>query len=145
MENSELNLDISDWITNLLFNCKYAEPVDPSQSDLAEMPTVCDNQFFYDNRFEESKVETPSFMPKHLEPPKLQKIYSFGDVYDINSNLSTNYTQASALNLPEVKLSKFQSFGLSGPSTKSTYSFDETRGSTPKTPLIMDLEIENLE
>jgi len=140
VENSELNLEISDWITNLLFNCKYAEPVDPSNTDLAEMPTICDNQFFYDNKFEESKVETPSFMNKHLEPPKLQKIYSFGDVYDINSNISTNFTQ-----LPEVKLSKFQSFGMSGPSTKSTYSFDETRGSTPKTPLIMDLEIENLE
>jgi len=144
IENSELNLDISEWIANLLSNCKYAEP-QSNQSDISEMPTVCDNQFFYDNKFEESKVETPSFMPKHLEQPKLQKFYSFGDVYDTNSNLTTNCTHTSALNLPEVKFSKFQSFGMSGPSTKSTFSFDETRGSTPNTPLIMDLEIENLE
>ena len=117
------------------------------------METVYDGRIFCEE-LEEHKVETPSFIQQtshffephaFLEQPKLQKFYSFGDVYDTNSHMNTNSTQACSPHLPEVKLSKISSFGMNIPSTKSGFSFAETRGSTPKTPLIMDLEIENLE
>lgn len=159
IQNSELNLDISEWVCNLLFNCKYAESTENhdnfnyQQQNLAEMETVYDGRIFCEE-LEEHKVETPSFIQQtshffephaFLEQPKLQKFYSFGDVYDTNSHMNTNSTQACSPHLPEVKLSKISSFGMNIPSTKSGFSFAETRGSTPKTPLIMDLEIENLE
>ncbi len=115
------------------------------------METVCDFQDFQKEPFEEVKFETCYFNNQHsnlfesFEQPKLQKFYSFGDVYDTNSNLSTHYTRASSPNLPEVKLNKLHSFGMNLPSTKSAFSFADTRGSTPKTPQLIDLEIENLE
>lgn len=157
IQNSELNLDISEWVSNLLFNFKYTEPIiEENERDereiLAEMETVCDDRYLY----EEQKVDTPNFLQSprfpnffqqqgFLEEPKLQKFYSFGNnADDSNSIVTTNYTQASSPHLPEVKLGRYQSFGIPS-TTKSTFSFAETRGSTPKTPMIYDLEVENLE
>lgn len=153
IQNSELNLDLSEWISNLLFTCKYAEPSENVNFNLGEMETVCDDRpFFQENeKYEEQKIDTPSFINHPiLEQPKLQRYYSFGDVYDSTSNQTTTYSPNSISNLPESMSSKGHStrsiFGLSQFGTKSKgFSFEETETPSSKKTFTMDFEIENFE
>lgn len=153
IQNSELNLDLSEWISNILFTCKYAESAENENFNLGEMETVCDDRVFFEEseQYEEQKVETPSFMNHPiLEQPKLQKLYSFGDVYDSTSNQTTAYSPNSLSNLPESISSKGHStrsiFGLSQFGTKSKgFSFEEVETPSSKKTFTMDFEIENLE
>ena len=130
---------------NILFGCNDSSP--EFGVPLDQMDTVCDDRIFYDEQSEEQKVEMPSFLDHKLpEYPKLQRYYSFGDVYDSNSN---QVTQASSINPPELNRTPMSGniFAKSGfyVSKSKDFSFDENDALTPKSNVVMDLEVENIE